>query len=122
MEKRVYFVLGDLMSCVLSGALAGWWAMQVSVFGMMGSMAAGMLVGMGAGMLVGMLLSPLFGAMEVLVPVMLTGMVSGMIIGMVHPMAPLSPQQAVACGGLGGVLCMAAVYGLNARMTKRRES
>ena len=63
MERRVYFILGDLLSCVAAGAAGGRLSLLVvpgDWFVLLG-MVAGMVLGMIAGMLVGGLFSPLLG-------------------------------------------------------------
>ena len=84
MERRAYFVLGDLLACAVAGAAAGW-LVQLAVpgdwFAAIG-MALGMVLGMLAGMGCGALFSPLFGALEVMLPAALSGMAAGMAVGM----------------------------------------
>ena len=84
MDSRLYFVLGDLFSNVLVGAVAGW--LCALIIGTGWNMWVAMFVAMAIGMIVGTLLwLPLgmkFGTMEVMVPVMFGGMLSGMVVGM----------------------------------------
>ena len=119
MEKRLYFLLGDLLASALTGALAGWWVVDTVDFGLTGMIAMvvamfmGMAMGMVAGLLMGLLFTPLFGAMEVMIPIMLAGMVVGMVVGMASVGVALSEAVAVGYGALAGVLCLFAVYGVN---------
>lgn len=115
MDKRLYFVLGDLASNVLAGAIIGWicgllvgtgWNMFVAMFVMMA-------VGMALSLLLWLPASILFGAMEVMVPIMLTGMVSGMVVGMWGAMSPIDAGEAFRIGAISGLACIVAVWILN---------
>ena len=122
MERRPYFVFGDVLSCAVIGAIAAlaapasvaeWWSMIV-----------GMLVGMTVGMVVALLVGfalfvGLFGAMEVMVPTMLTGMLAGMAFGMVETMRPLGSGAETAVGALIGCAVLALTYLANARLSGR---
>ena len=84
MERRPYFLFGDLVSNVGVGALVG-----LTVASFVGEtwspvlgMVVGMLVGGALALPAALVLSVPFGAMEVMLPVMTTGMVSGMAVGM----------------------------------------
>jgi hypothetical protein len=73
MEKRPYFIMGDLMANSLIGGLAAVAAMILISSSWM--MFIAMIVGMAAGMFISLLLGllifiPLFGAMEVMLPAM----------------------------------------------------
>jgi hypothetical protein len=79
MEKRPYFVAGDILVNGFAGAAAayvasaffeGWHALP--------AMALGMLLGGLVSSVVAVAFMPLFGALEVMLPAMLTGMLSGM--------------------------------------------
>ncbi len=120
MERRPYFVFGDVLACAVIGAIAAlaatagvaeWWSMIV-----------GMLVGMTVGMVVALLVGFafffwLFGAMEVMVPTMLTGMLVGMAFGMVETMRPLGSGAEAAVGALIGCAVLALTYLANARLS-----
>ncbi|MBL4888388.1 MAG: hypothetical protein JKX97_00030 [Candidatus Lindowbacteria bacterium] len=116
MERRLYFVFGDVLACALAGGGAGLLAFYalpddwLAVFGMLGGMGLGMI----AGMLIGLLLSPFFGAMEVMIPAALAGMVSGMWVGMMHTTISLS--DAIGTGSGIGVLCLAFTYVRHVRL------
>ncbi len=118
METRIYFILGDLTACVISGAIGGWLA-HAAVPGDLSTffgMFIGMFLGMIAGMLVGFLLTPLFGAMEIMLPAALAGMVGGMIVGMRSAMAGVSPDNAAFNGALAGCAVLVFTYFLQARL------
>jgi len=88
MERRIYFIVGDVLVCLVAGAGAGWLVQYVvpghwyPLIGMVIGMALGMFVGMLAGFLFG----PFFGAFEVMLPASLSGMLAGMIVGMAYTM------------------------------------
>src|SRR3989304_4005997 len=84
MEKRLYFVLGDLFVNATAGAAA---ALAVQALGAPSwhpivAMPLGTCVGAVAASVVAFLFMPLFGAFEVMLPAMLTGMVAGMTASM----------------------------------------
>ena len=111
MERRLYFLLGDLGSNALAGALVA--AVSVTVFAgdwpVLVAMPLGMLVGMGLGMVVALAASFWFGAFEVMLPVATTGM----LVGMLGPMQDMSVPRAALAGALVGVVVLAATYALN---------
>lgn len=124
MERRPYFVLGDLLVNVLVGALAASAARGLASIGWHPLVA--MLAGMVAGMLVAVPVTvgfmPLFGAFEVMLPGMFTGMFAGMAAGMIQAMHGLTPGDAVVLGSAVGVLSLGWVYFLTARAgTERRH-
>lgn len=122
MEKRPYFVVGDLLSNAIVGSAT---ALATSALvGADWNMVVGMVVGMALGMAIATVLwlalfSWMFGAVEVMLPSMLTGMAAGMGIGMAAPMTRLSVECAAGAGALSGVAVVLLVYGLNARMRGR---
>ncbi|MBF0155830.1 MAG: hypothetical protein HQL57_01420 [Magnetococcales bacterium] len=130
MERRPYFIFGDLLSCVAAGALAGNWS--VAVHGWMAipgwpmavTMALEMIVDMGLGMVAGMLVAavamPLFGAMEIMIPVMLTGMVSGMVGMLGEEIVGRSSLGAEGWGALGGVVSLLVCTWANLRLQGER--
>ncbi|MBF0107709.1 MAG: hypothetical protein HQL76_00845 [Magnetococcales bacterium] len=106
MERRVYFVAGDLLATGVAGWLAAlvvldWTPWQGST---MHTMMGGMALGMMTGMLTAFVFIPVFGAMEVMLPVMLAGMVSGMLTGMGLALDWLDPGLAGPVGIASGVL------------------
>ncbi len=102
MEKRLYFIFGDMLSNAAIGGLTG-----LAVAGLV-STGWNMLIGMGIGMLVGMgmsflallILCPFFGAMEVMLPTMQT----------------LSQSQAAGIGAMICIGAMLAVFMFNAKL------
>ena len=121
METRPYFVLGDIGSNVVAGALVGgvcaWllppeWNMAVA-------MIAGMALEMVTSLPAAFLLSGLFGAMETLLPVMTTGMVAGMVVAMRASLTVIRPEDAVRIGGLCGLTVVIATYAANAFIRPR---
>ena len=118
MERRLYFIFGDILTCTVSGAVGGWLA-HTGVPGdlsMFFAMFIGMFLGMLAGMLIGFCLAPLFGAMEIMLPASLAGMVAGMMIGMGQMMLHPSPEDASIGGALTGLACLLLTYLLQARL------
>ena len=118
MERRIYFLAGDVLSNAVMGAAAAWLA--AAIVDSSWSMAAGMFAGMLAGMGLGLLLIPvfvgLFGAMEVMLPVMLTAMLSGMVFGMADAMrAPAVPVWLLG-GGAIGILVLLLTYAVDAAL------
>lgn len=115
MEKRFYFVLGDLVTSVVAAiattGLAVW--LIGGAFGMVPGMLVGMLLGMVVALFLTLLISPLLGLMEVLT----LGMLSGMIGGMWGGMWPLSGGEIVRWGAGTGVAVFVVIYLLNAAMT-----
>ena len=116
MEKRPYFVIGDLAANVIVATAAV--AVTTWVIGGAWGMIPGMIVGMVLGMIVALplslgLLFPLLGVMEVMAPCMLSGMLGGMWGGM----WPLSGGEILRWGGGTGVGVVVAIYGLNVFMT-----
>ena len=86
---------------------------------MLTGMLAGMLAGMAASLLLMPLFVALFGAMEVMLPVMLTAMLAGMLLGMAGAMRILERWEAMAAGGLIGVLALLSTYALDASLRRR---
>ncbi|MBF0295222.1 MAG: hypothetical protein HQL96_08525 [Magnetococcales bacterium] len=85
MEKRPYFIVGDLVSNAAAGALAAWVASLLPVgWPMAVEMMAGMALGMVAVFLVSPVFMLFFGALEVMVPTMLGSMFASMLPSM-HP-------------------------------------
>jgi len=117
-EKRLYFIFGDVLSDAAIGGLAG--------LGAAGLVSAGwhMLIGMGIGMIVGtgvsflalLIFCPFFGAMEVMLPTMLSGMLSGMVLGMAAAMQTLYLSQAAGIGAMIGIGAMLVVIMFNAKL------
>jgi hypothetical protein len=121
MEKRLYFVIGDLLAnttiATIAVALTAW--LIGGSWGMVPGMLAGMLIGMLITLPLALgLLSPFLGVMEVLSPCMISGMFGGMWGGM-WPLA----GSAVFSWGIGtGIVVIAIIYILNARMTGMQKA
>ena len=116
MEKRLYFVIGDLFANAFVATVAV--GLTAWLIGGSWGMIPGMLVGMVLGTLIAGLLSlgPLslmFGVLEVIAPCMLSGMLGGMWGGM----WPLAGTAMLRWGVGTGVVVIATVYALNAVMT-----
>lgn len=119
MEKRLYFILGDVVVNVVTGVAAA--LATIAVVGPGWNMMIGMFVGMALGMAIAMLLSlalfaAFFGAMEVMLPAMLTGMAAGMWLGMAAPMEPIGALRAVEMGAVTGVGVVIFTYIMDARL------
>ncbi len=118
MERRVYFLIGDLLACIVAGAAAGWLA-RLAVSGdwlVVLGMATGAALGMLAGMVAGLLFAPFFGSIELLLPATLSGMLAGMGVGILHAWAAIGPADAAWTGALVGIACLVFTYLLQARL------
>jgi hypothetical protein len=116
MEKRPYFIIGDLFANALVATAAV--AVTASLIGGAWGMIPGMLAGMVVGMLVALPVSliflfPLLGVMEVMAPCMLSGMLGGMWGGM----WPLAGESVLRWGIGTGIGVMVIIYALNAMLT-----
>jgi hypothetical protein len=113
MERRLYFVFGDLLVNATAGVAAALSARAVvtSSWHPLVAMPVGMCVGALAASLVALLFMPFFGAFEVMLPAMLTGMIAGMAASMLE--APALP------GAIIGLAVVAWVYFLTARAGSR---
>jgi hypothetical protein len=121
----LYFVVGDLLTCTVAGAAAGWLVQAVvsTDWFLAVGMAAGMGLGMLAGVVGGALFTPLFGALEVMLPAALSGMVAGMGAGMAQTLTQgpganvyggLGGSEAALGGALAGLACLVFTYLLQA--------
>lgn len=123
MDKRLYFVLGDLITNVLAGMFVA--GLCYLIFDTDWNMIVAMLVAMVLGMVFSMMIwfpaSILYGAMEVMLPVMLTGMYSGMIIGMWASMHSLALATALLCGAVTGFVTVTIVWIVNNQLRGRRS-
>ncbi len=121
-ERRPYFVLGDLIASAGTGAVVGLLAAMAIGPGWHATlgMAVGMVMGMLVGLVLGLtLLQILFGAMEVMLPATLAGVLAGMWVGMTAARADVSLGQAASTGALIGLGVMIFSYALNAHLTRR---
>jgi len=114
-DNRLYFVLGDIFSNVMTGALVGLcsWLLVSTSWNMWLAMVVTMVAGMAIGLILWLPLGLFFGAMEVMVPVMLSGMLSGMAVGMWRAMAGLDGFTAVVIGGACGLASLVYIWVLN---------
>ena len=113
MEKRLYFIVGDLLAnAFVATAAAAFTAWLIGgAWGMLPGMLAGMLLGMAVALpLTLALLFPVLGVMEVMAPCMLSGMLGGMWGGM----WPLAGAELLRWGIGTGALVVIVVYGINA--------
>jgi len=121
METRPYFVLGDLLANVATGALVG--LVMAGLFGpawnMLLAMFAGMALGMAISLPPALLFGAFFGAMEVMVPVMTTGMVAGMLVSMAAAMGEVALGHGASLGAWSGAGVMLATYVANALIRRR---
>jgi hypothetical protein len=115
MEKRPYFILGDLFvngAAGIAAALASD-AVVPSSWHPLAAMPLGMCVGAVSASLVALLFMPFLGAFEVMLPAMLTGMLAGTISSRLG-----DPGLTGASVGLAVV---AWVYLLTARAGRSRD-
>ncbi len=141
MERRPYFVLGDLLSCTVAGAAVALVVTRVvsPAWSQWLAMPVGMVLGMLVAVPVSLIFVVPFGFMEVLLPGMLVGMLAGMWAGMevsievaiessmeAPSFVPIFPSLAApanlhgaAAGALIGFWVMFLVYAMNARLTRR---
>ncbi len=121
MERRFYFVVGDLLAVSTAGAVAGLAACGAIGEGwnMFVAMVVGMVVGMVVATPTALAFMPFFGAMEVMLPVMLAGMLSGMWVGMAEAMTGLSGTAALGWGMLVGILALGLSQIANATLHAR---
>ena len=109
MNDRLYFLLGDLFSNMLVGAIvASLCAWMVSTeWNMLVAMLVGMPLGMLLALVLGLvLLFRYFGANEVMVPTMLTGMFTGMLVCMIAAMQTLPIGLSALLGALIGAFTL----------------
>ncbi len=121
-ERRPYFVLGDLISCAGTGGLVGLVTGAVvgpAWYGVVG-MAVGTVMGIIIALVLGLTaLQILFGAMEVVLPVILTGTLAGMWVGISAAGADVSLRWSASAGASLGLGVMVFSYALNAHLTRR---
>jgi uncharacterized membrane protein YeaQ/YmgE (transglycosylase-associated protein family) len=118
MERRLYFIFGDLLACAVTGAAAGWIAHAVipGDWHPLIGMALGMLLGLPTGLVGGILFAPLFGDFEVSLPASMAAMVAGSVVGMLQGMTQIGAGAALWAGALAGLACLAYSYALQARL------
>ncbi|MDY6941572.1 MAG: hypothetical protein SVU69_00995 [Pseudomonadota bacterium] len=119
-DRQTYFLLGDLISNVGVGMLAG--AVCALLVGVQWNMFVAMLIGMPIGMAVAFFAGSLvffrfFGLIEVMVQTMWTGMLAGMFVAMAAAMGPWTVGAGATFGGLIGVVVFTGIYLLNQRIS-----
>ncbi len=118
MDHRLYFVLGDLFSNLIAGALIGW--LSWLIVGPGWNMFIAMIVMMMLSMIIATILwiptSIFFGAMEAMVPLMFTGMVSGMVVSMWITMEPLTPGNCFSIGAVCGLASIVVIWVVNSAL------
>lgn len=118
MDKRIYFVIGDVLvnvAIAILVAMLSYWIVNTN-WNMFIAMWLMMIVGMALAMLLALPAGILFGAMEVMLPMKLSGMASGMLVGMWAAMHPLSFSQAIGVGGTTGLISIVLVWLLNSKI------
>ena len=121
MERRLYFLIGDIVSNAGAGALVatGVAAFIDPTWLPVVAMVVGMLAGGIGSIPVAMVGSFAFGAFEVMVPVMTTGMLSGMVVGMAAAMGQLDRGAAAVLGAGTGLVVLALLYAFDARIRRK---
>jgi len=123
MERRLYFILGDLASAAACGAAGSWlaWAVVPADWLVPIGMGVGMVIGMAAGMIGGFLFAPFFGALEIMLPASLAGMMGGMAVGMMKTMGVIGVEQALIVGAVAGFLVIVFTYLMQSRLRGAAE-
>lgn len=123
MERRIYFIAGDVLTNLAAGIFGAWlaWLAVSGDWSMLMAMVVGMIIGMAAGSFCGIFFTPLFGSMELMLPASLSGMLGGMTVAMLHIMIGISAAYAAWCGGAAGLLSLAFTYILQARLHVEAE-
>lgn len=118
MDFRPFFIIGDLISNGLVGAVVGLLcALTVGVgWPMFVVMILAMLLGMLVALVLFFPLSIFFGAMEVMLPTMFSGMISGMVVGMWCTMVALSPGSGAFLGAICALASLMIVWVLDKRL------
>lgn len=117
MNPRLYFLIGDVVSTALIGALVA--VICIAMLPADWHMAVAMLPGMAIGMIIPFflcifVLGRIWGALELMVPCMLGGMLSGMAVGMAMTMSALTMARAAMIGVAVAWAALAFCHGLNA--------
>ena len=115
MDNRLFFVIGDILVCLVVGSITGWLSSLIVGVGwnMMVAMILAMLLGMIVGGLLFFPLGMLFGAMEVMLPAMLSGMISGMLVGMWSTMETITQLSGLGYGAVCGMGCLITIWVVN---------
>jgi hypothetical protein len=120
MKQRIYFIVGDLMSCTLTGAAAALVSRLLvsDSWKVVPAMAAGMALGSVTATAAALVFMLFLGDFEIMLQGMFSGMFSGMIIAMLDVMNPVKVLQAAGWGAGIGAVPFAAVYLLNSLFQK----
>jgi hypothetical protein len=99
---RPYFLLGDLLTTGLTGALAGLVCVAATGVGWNHALAMlwGMVLGMALSIPVATAMGIWFGAFELMLPAMLGGMLSGMVVAMWEADGGMGWSEAAFVGAL----------------------
>lgn len=118
LERRLYFIAGDILANGFTGMAAAWLAsaMVDPSWSMPVAMLAGMFIATGFALILMPLFVGLFGAMEVMLPVMLGAMLAGMVFGMAHNMQEMTTALVLSGGAALGILALLFSYGVDARL------
>lgn len=118
MERRIYFIFGDLAACLTAGVLSGWLAHLVlpGDWHFIALTLAGMTIGMTIGVFIAFLFTPFFGALEIMLPTSLAGGLAGMAVGMAKAMTSPGASDAALIGASMGLASLAYVYLLQIRL------
>ena len=115
MDKRLFYVVGDLVANVIIGvivALAAW-AIVDPAWNMWLAMVAMMALGMALGIVLFFPFSIKLGAHETMIPAMYTGMWAGMFVGMTGAMMPLTMRHAAELGAMVGAAEIVFIWIVN---------
>ncbi len=124
MQDRLYFLLGDIASNALVGAVCGYagvaWMPHALGFwgGMLVSMVLSMLFTMVASLTV---LLHYFGAMEVMIPTMLGGMAANMLVCVLAHFCGIGVSTGILVGTGVGLVVLAATATANTVLTRVPE-
>lgn len=112
LERRPYFLLGDILACTATGAAAAWVTHALLPGGwiILAGMITGMVLGMMIGVVAGLVFQPIFGALEVALPAGLAGMAGGVAGGMLRVTVDLDVWAVLWSGALAGLASLAYSY------------
>ena len=120
METRFFFILGDHITCIASGAFVGIFSAWFfdPTWGMFSAMIVGMMLGMLVGLIFpGAICLHYFGLFESMVPLMVTTMLVGMFISMAASMLTISYSSAAIAGALIGLFSLRLTYRWNNKIS-----
>lgn len=118
MERRIYFVLGDLTANICAGIAASLLATALveTSWPLPIAFVFGWVLGSIIGLIVSFAFMPLFGAFEVMLPTTLSGMTAGTCVATLLAWHELEPKVAGGVGALLGIAVFVGTYLLNARL------